>query len=406
MNNNDFEWKTAGSNFNYEEHLLDVLNDEERSLNKEIDASEVKDGFVSGHAEYLHNGQKKKTIVSAFHVPDERNGGIHHYKIDVYKFKRRGSTYDWKLQSTFREEMKKDQKECLTLDENEIENLKTFLEKQDQIAGLEDTSGKHKVITLKEDENEKSIEAVFDYFLKKEDSELVEVEENKAKIIKELMDRNYDEEIWESMIEEKPELTTRMSLARIYEERKGVIYEYEDKLDQELNEDEWQRLLKNNRWIFGSSFIGRIGEERITTSATLDHPLISEDGYLEIVEIKKPSFPFWKRKSNGDYDKYRGYLQPHPELQGAITQGSNYILEAEKQLDSKDWEEDHDGIAPLKPKCLIVHGRSENWGNEESESFRLLNDRLHGIKIITFDHLLIRAKQTVEFFNPNEQDHE
>jgi hypothetical protein len=128
--------------------------------------------------------------------------------------------------------------------------------------------------------------------------------------------------------------------------------------------------------------------------------LITEDGYLEIVEIKTPEFPFWKLKEDGSYFRYRNkYLVPHIELQCAIAQGENYILEAEKAMDSKAWADKHDGIYPIKPKCLIVYGRSKGWGELENVAFRLLNDSLHGINIITFDHLLFRAKQVVELFN-------
>ena len=119
------------------------------------------------------------------------------------------------------------------------------------------------------------------------------------------------------------------------------------------------------------------------------------------MEIKTPEFPFWKLQKDGSYFFYRNkYLVPYIELRCAITQGENYILETEKEMDSKAWAESHGGIYPIKPKCLIVHGRSDGWRDKESIAFRLLNDSLHGITVITFDHLLLRARQMVELFNP------
>lgn len=233
--------------------------------------------------------------------------------------------------------------------------------------------------------------------------QVVVTDQNSAQYIKELLEKGYSEELWQALVETDPDLATKLSLSRIYESRKALVEQMEEKIDQDENEEYWQQLLAENRWIFGNSYIGIIGERRTNISSTLDHPLITEDGYLEIVEIKKPSFPFWKKTRSGESYLYRDkYLVPNAELQCAISQGSNYIYETEQEMDSRSWAETHDGIYPLKPKCLIVHGRSNDWGDLESQSFRLLNDRLHGISVITFDHLILRAKQTLELFKPEE----
>ena len=75
-------------------------------------------------------------------------------------------------------------------------------------------------------------------------------------------------------------------MSRIYFERKKFVDDFENNLDKDLGETYWQELLAKNRWVFGNSYIGRIGERRINIKSTLDHPLITEDGFLEIVEIK------------------------------------------------------------------------------------------------------------------------
>lgn len=236
----------------------------------------------------------------------------------------------------------------------------------------------------------------------RDEDEVIRTDAGRARVIKKLLAGDYSEEIWQTLIEENPDLATKMSLARIYEERKRVIEEFANNIGEELTEQYWQEFLDDNTWIFGSSYIGRVGERRINIKSTLDHPLITEDGHIEIVEIKTPSFDFWSRKRDGSQFLYRGkYLVPHPELHCAIAQGTNYILEVEREMDSRSWAENHSGIYPIKPKCLIVHGRSSQWGKEESIAYRVLNDSLHGVCIITFDHLLLRATQVLELFNPN-----
>lgn len=235
--------------------------------------------------------------------------------------------------------------------------------------------------------------------------QVVVTESNKAHYIKELLEKGYSEEIWKSIVEKDPDLATKISLSRIYYERKKIVDEFKEKLSSDEDEEYWQKLLAENKWLFGNSYIGRVGERRINISSTVDHPLIAEDGSLEIIEIKKPSFPFWVIARDGNNFLYRNkYRVPNRELEYAITQARNYIFETEKEIDSRSWAEDHDGIFPLKPRGLIVFGRSNTWNDEDICAFRLLNDSLHGVTVITFDHLLSRAEQIIKLFNPDGEE--
>ena len=154
--------------------------------------------------------------------------------------------------------------------------------------------------------------------------------------------------------------------------------------------------------MFGAAYIRPVGERRLNIRSQTDYSMVGEDGFLDIVEIKKPGFPFWRRTRDDGSFLYRGkYPVPHEELQCAITQACNYVHEAEEKSDSQSFRDDHEGVVPIKPECLAVHGRSNSWGEKESKAFRLLNDRLHGIRVITFDHLLARARRAVELLNPD-----
>ena len=55
---------------------------------------------------------------------------------------------------------------------------------------------------------------------------------------------------------------------------------------------------------------------------------------------------------------------------------------------------------PLKSRGVVVHGRNDTWTKAHWYAFRLLNDELHGIQVITFDHLLERAKKSLDMFRP------
>jgi hypothetical protein len=79
---------------------------------------------------------------------------------------------------------------------------------------------------------------------------------------------------------------------------------------------------------------------------------------------------------------------------GAIAQTQHYILQAEKRVKDSDFHATHE-VVPLKPRGLVVLGRSDDWGTLEWEAYRLLNDSIHGIQLLTYDHVLAQAKRSV-----------
>jgi hypothetical protein len=150
--------------------------------------------------------------------------------------------------------------------------------------------------------------------------------------------------------------------------------------------------------MFGLSYFILLNENRIDLWNTADFLFESEDGFIDIVEIKHPHFDFWQKKKNKskNYKRYRGFLQQSEELKRAIVQATNYIFQIEKKFSDTDWCRNNKCETPVKPKCTIIFGRSNEWKLEEKTAFRLLNDSLHGIEIITFDHFFNRAKKILD----------
>lgn len=113
----------------------------------------------------------------------------------------------------------------------------------------------------------------------------------------------------------------------------------------------------------------------------------SIDGFLDVVEIKKPDVPFWTRPDS------HGNHCPSAQLTAAIMQCLNYLYRIELQSNSVEFLERVDGTKTVKPQCLLVYGRSNSWGEAELQSLRILNSSYHQLHIITYDQLLARAKQ-------------
>lgn len=234
-----------------------------------------------------------------------------------------------------------------------------------------------------------------------DEDEVIRTGRSRARLIGKLIDGDFGDEIWALLAEVNPGLATRLSMSQVYQDRMLVLEEFESSLASDRNENYWKRFLKKHSWIFGASYIEILEEGRIDIHHYTDIPCAVDGGFMDIIELKKPSFPFWTLNTRGEDFLYRGkFLVPHPELSGAISQLTGYILQAEKQVDSNDYIRDHQGIVPLKPRGVVVHGRSNAWSSDHWRAYRLLNDELHGIQVITFDHLLMRARKSLEIFKP------
>lgn len=224
-------------------------------------------------------------------------------------------------------------------------------------------------------------------------SEWIRADASRAKVVKSLVEADHGQEVWEMLAELQPELAQRLTTALVHKRRQACLAEFELSLIQQHDEEYWRQLLRANSWIFGGGNVAIVDESRIDLNHIADIPFEVAGGFMDIVELKKPDFPFWTMSRTGQPWRYRKkFLTPHPELNGAIAQMRLYILQAEKHVADADFQRNH-GVVPLKPRGLVVHGRSNDWDRDEWEAYRLLNDGLHGVQILTFDHLLEQARR-------------
>lgn len=137
----------------------------------------------------------------------------------------------------------------------------------------------------------------------------------------------------------------------------------------------------------GSEYLNILPERDIDVDDIADYLMRSIDGFLDVVEIKQPNLSFWTKPDS------HGNLCPTAPLTAAITQCLNYLYRIELQSNSVDFLERVDYTKTVKPQCMLVYGRSDTWGEKELQSLRILNAAYHQLHIITYDQLLIRAKQ-------------
>ena len=170
--------------------------------------------------------------------------------------------------------------------------------------------------------------------------------------------------------------------------RARAINEFETMLKGDLLEANWQRWFEENSWVLGSEFVRVLDERHIDTQHISDFLMQAYDGFLDVVEIKRPegNLQFWAPT------KDHGNLIPASDLVKAITQASRYIYEIERQADSVKFLDRVDQVRTVKPRGILILGRSNEWDAEQREAFRILNSNYHNLSIMTYDHVLQRAQ--------------
>lgn len=185
-----------------------------------------------------------------------------------------------------------------------------------------------------------------------------------------------------------------------HQSKVNAVEEYERMLSGNFLEHDWQKWFRENDWVLGSEFVKILDERRIDTENIADYLMQAYDGFLDIIEIKRPSenLTFWA----GSEDHNNPV--PSSDLIKAITQASTYIYEVEREANSLKFLERTGGVKTIKPRSILIFGRSHNWTPEKRSAYRILNSSYHNLTILTYDHVLERAKRIVGVENKKEEE--
>lgn len=246
-----------------------------------------------------------------------------------------------------------------------------------------------KSITLKQEEIDLLIEYIQEYYMPLNIGlkEFIEADKDAVELFKKVRDLGISDEEVASKLIESGILTENMSVAITAAERNNAVQNFEVSLDQEPTEAFWQDWFSRNKWILGSDYLNILPERDIDAHDIADYLMRSIDGFVDVVEIKRPDLPFWAGPdSHGNY-------YPTSHLTAAISQCLNYLYRIELQSNSVEFMERVSGAKTVKPQCLLVYGRSDDWSEDQMKALRILNAAYHQLHIMTYDQLLARAKQ-------------
>lgn len=87
-------------------------------------------------------------------------------------------------------------------------------------------------------------------------------------------------------------------------------------------------------------------------------------------------------------------------MRKAIAQASRYLYEVEREANSVKFLERVNHVKTIKPRCVLLFGRSHDWDEQQRETYRILNASYHNLTVMTYDHVLARARRILDLPEP------
>lgn len=151
----------------------------------------------------------------------------------------------------------------------------------------------------------------------------------------------------------------------------------------------FQNWIENNLWIFGIDYIKKHDARKIALFSEGDILMESVDGFLDLIELKRPKHNLLK------FDASHNCYYPHSDLSIVLGQSLFYL---QKLTDYKLILEKEYKIKVLMPRIKIIIGNNKNFKNDHVDCLRVINSDLNSIKIITYSDLLKFGKLLIEAY--------
>ena len=154
----------------------------------------------------------------------------------------------------------------------------------------------------------------------------------------------------------------------------------------------FQKWIENNLWVFGVEYTQHHDAKRIALFSEGDLLMESMDGFLDLIELKRPNPEF----SIFNHDSSHNSYYPSSELSKVIGQCLFYLqkLDEYKLNLEKEYK-----IKVLRPRIKIILGRTKDFNEEQMEALRMLNSNLNHIEIISYDHLINNCRKVIQTYD-------
>lgn len=172
-----------------------------------------------------------------------------------------------------------------------------------------------------------------------------------------------------------------------------TLDEFRALVEQNLEEPNYQKFLKENHWIFGGEYNVLLTNRNIIKNGQLDFPALrTADGYLEIIEIKRPIKEKLFRPNRKTYSEIAAVVD-------AISQTDDYLARVDKEAFQIESEDELD-VEKVRGKVIIGRDIEDHHDNEiQKKALRRLNARTNRIEVMTYDQLIGIAQKILNLLS-------
>ncbi len=323
----------------------------------------------------LKEGPRAFRLATLFEIVNPETSELHHYSLRIDSISRKKAGWFYKPEKSMSLEGR---------EPDEIERLFLFL--RAHIEGkLSDTTGDLHIIGSEEYHKLEKLIELIPNLASPDMVELVKL------IIPRIKDASsYLQNFIEAFESSDPQTVEHVAVAARFVSHKHA-YDHLNELvvSGHTVESDFQDLLAENPWMFGSEYSELLDRRTWTRDDNLDFMLRrTSDNYFEIIEIKTPF-----SDSLFVYDRSHDSYYPSSKLSTVLGQVIRYISEIERNRDSILSK---DGCDTLKIRARIIIGRDNDSAHQEA--LRNLNAHLHRIEVLTFDQLVRIAGRVLSVF--------
>lgn len=309
----------------------------------------------------IHETKEQKIILDFKYIPN-KEGSLHHVTLEIIKYSKKPSQ-KWE----------------------EAETNKIILSSDQPQQSL------NKLVN--------ALKAQKDLY-QRTNSEVVILDPEEADLFKQIGTENVDfiTKILQSFqSEEAKTLLSKISEIELnnlfvsikHAKNKQALASLEQLINDGVEENEFQKWISTNTWVFGTEYIKKFDTRKIGIHSQADFIVQSLDGFTDLIELKRADFKLFEK------DNSRNCYYPSKDLSQVIGQAVHYIRVME---DHRAILKEDDDLEVLKPRVKVVIGRSIGLEHNEKKALRLLNSSLHGIEIITYDEIMNRANKIISIY--------
>jgi hypothetical protein len=185
----------------------------------------------------------------------------------------------------------------------------------------------------------------------------------------------------------------------VIQQRRHVVANLRElALDLETDEAKMQVAIGNHYWLFGGQYIGIVERRDQVPLDEYDIPLLSADGSLQLVELKRPDSKLVR--------KHRNHLIPANGVHEAVSQCQNYLRSLDEMgpslrtLYRNELGLDYDY---RRARGTVVIGHQdrvqipETTREQIDQCIRSYNAHLSRVQVVTYADLLDAAERALNF---------